>query len=297
MALHLTLLQRTNLEGFPKAGELIEITGAHELEASDRAILNLLYQHAHDSGRMGEKGAEWSIPLARLRPSKHESNDRLLDSLKRILRVVVTVAVPEPKTGDPAYLATHLFDFFTLPAAETDPKATVRFGLPQKLQPILAGSNRWGRIRAEVVCSMSSKYAIALYEIVQLRANLDRCLETFTLARFRDLLGVPPGAYEQGTDFIKRVTGPAVLEVNGLSDVSVELTLERAGRFAPIKKVTVSWWKKSADEIQAVVRERNRSKVGRMARLRGDVETARPAEAPPPADDAIWPVRLRGTEK
>jgi hypothetical protein len=60
---HLTVLQRANLDGFPKAGELIEITGAHELEASDRAILNLLYQHAHDTGRVGEKDAEWSIPL------------------------------------------------------------------------------------------------------------------------------------------------------------------------------------------------------------------------------------------
>jgi hypothetical protein len=106
---------------------------------------------------------------------------------------------------------------------------------------------------------------------------MERCIETFPLARFRDLLGVPPGAYEQGTDFIKRVTDPAVLEVNGLSDVSVDLTFERAGRFAPIKKVTVAWWRKSPEEIQAVVRERNRSKVGRMARLRGTVETAAPA--------------------
>ena len=60
---HLTLIQRTNIDGFPKAGELIEITGAHELEASDRAILNLLYQHAHDSGRMGERMPKWAIPL------------------------------------------------------------------------------------------------------------------------------------------------------------------------------------------------------------------------------------------
>ena len=30
---HLTVLQRTNLNGFPKAGELIDITGAHALEA------------------------------------------------------------------------------------------------------------------------------------------------------------------------------------------------------------------------------------------------------------------------
>jgi plasmid replication initiation protein len=80
---------------------------------------------------------------------------------------------------------------------------------------------------------MTSKYAIALYEMVQLRANLDRCIETFPLARFRDLLGVPPGAYEQGSDFAKRVTAPAVLEVNGLSDMSVDLALVRRGKFAP----------------------------------------------------------------
>jgi hypothetical protein len=172
----LTVHQRINGDGFPKAGELIEITGAHELEASDRTIVNLLYQHAHKNGRM--KAPEWSIPLAQLRTSAHESNDRLLDSLKRILRVVVTVPIPEPQTGEPAYLATHLFDFFTLPVAATD-QATVRFGLPEKLQPILAGSNRWGRIKAEVVCAMTSKYAIALYELVQLRASMERCIETF----------------------------------------------------------------------------------------------------------------------
>ena len=274
MSSHRTVLQRTNLDGFPKACELIEITGAHELEASDRAILNLLYQHAHDSGRMGEQDAEWSIPLARLRLSKHESNDRLLDSLTRILRVVVTVPIPEPKTGEPAYLATHLFDFFTLPVSDIDPHATVRFGLPKKLQPILAGSNRWGRIKAEVVCAMTSKYAITLYEMVQLRANMDRCIETFSLPRFRELLGVPPGAYEQGSDFAKRVTAPAVLEVNGLSDMGVELSLARRSRFAPIESVTVTWWKKQGDEFRAAMQERNRSKIGRMARLRGEIETA-----------------------
>ncbi|MGD0108437.1 MAG: hypothetical protein ABSC06_31020 [Rhodopila sp.] len=68
MADHLTQLQRTNLSGFPKPGELIEITGAHELEAPDRAILNLLYQHAHNSGRLTEGDAAWELPLA-VRPT------------------------------------------------------------------------------------------------------------------------------------------------------------------------------------------------------------------------------------
>jgi hypothetical protein len=37
-----TSLQKTNGDGFPKAAEVIEITGAHELEAMDRAALNIL---------------------------------------------------------------------------------------------------------------------------------------------------------------------------------------------------------------------------------------------------------------
>ena len=42
-------------DGFPKP-RVDEIAGAHELEAPDRAILNLLYQHAHDSGRLMRRG-------------------------------------------------------------------------------------------------------------------------------------------------------------------------------------------------------------------------------------------------
>jgi Initiator Replication protein len=277
VAQHLTLLQRTNLDGFPKPGELIEITGAHELEASDRAILNLLYQHAHDSGRLTEDHAKWEIPMSALRASRHRGNERIPESLDRLMRVVVTVPLPDRRTGEPRILKTHLFDFFDLSADETSERATVRFGLPEQLRPVLAGSNRWGRIKAEVVCAMTSKYAIALYEMVQLRANLDRCVETFPLARFRDLAGVPPGAYERGNDFMRFVIQPALLEVNGLSDVGIDLALVRRGKFAPIEAVTLAWWRKQGDEFRAAMQERNRSKVGRMARLRGHVEAASPA--------------------
>src|SRR5664279_3046880 len=99
-----TLEQRTNGTGFPKAGELIEITGAHELEASDRAILNLLYQHAHDSGRLMDDTAEWEIPISALRASRHKGSERIRDSLDRLMRVVVTVPLPDRKTDEPRIL-------------------------------------------------------------------------------------------------------------------------------------------------------------------------------------------------
>jgi plasmid replication initiation protein len=136
--------------------------------------------------------------------------------------------------------------------------------------------NRWGRIKAEVVCAMTSKYAIALYELVQLRANMDCCVERFPITRFRELLGVPPGAYDRGNNFARFVIQPAMLEVNGLSDMGVDLTVVRRSKFAPIEAVTVTWWRKQGDEFRAVMRERDRSKLGRMARLRGTVETVAP---------------------
>src|SRR5665213_3038559 len=88
-----TVEQKTNHLGFPKPGELIEMTGTHALEASDRAIQNLLYQHAHDSGRLLEPNAEWEIPLSTVRQalSKHESTDRLRESLLRLMSVKVNV--------------------------------------------------------------------------------------------------------------------------------------------------------------------------------------------------------------
>lgn len=97
----LTTKQQSNFDGFPKAAELIEIEGAHALEASDRAMFNQLLQTAHDSGRLTEADAEWEISLASLRraSTKHESNDRIRDSLRRLRRTEVRVTYISGRTG------------------------------------------------------------------------------------------------------------------------------------------------------------------------------------------------------
>jgi Initiator Replication protein len=279
----LTVEQKTNYQGFPKPGELIEMTGTHALEASDRAILNLLYQHAHDSGRLLDPNAEWEIPLAVIRQSfsKHESSDRLRDSLNRLMSVKVNVVyMTEAGDGEPGsekrVVITGLFDFFDVSAKELATRATLRYGLPRKLAPILETSGRWGRIKAEIVCSMTSKYAIALYELLQLRANMDRSVETFPIERFRELMGVPPETYARADNFQRKVIDPALLEVNGLSDMGVQIEVGRLHSRAPIHSVTIAWWRKTGEDFRASIEERNRSKVGRMARLRRQVETAEP---------------------
>jgi hypothetical protein len=156
---------------------------------------------------------------------------------------------------------------------EANPAATVRYAIAPQLVPVLAGSDRWGRIKAEVVCAMTSKYAIALYELVQLRACMERCVETFPIARFRELMGIAPEKLLRGPDFVRFCIEPAMLEVNGLSDFGVQVDLKRRSPRAPIEAITVAWWRKQGDEFRAAMLERNRSKLGRMARLRGITET------------------------
>lgn len=120
--------------------------------------------------------------------------------------------------------------------------------------------------------AMTSKYAISLYEMVCLRINLNTCVERFTIERFRELVGVPPNSYADGQDFRRKVIEPAVLEVNRLSDLHVDIELVRKHARAAIHEVVVMWRKQEGEEFRASTQERNRSKIGRRSRLRGEVE-------------------------
>jgi hypothetical protein len=59
-----------------------------------------------------------------------------------------------------------------------------------------------------------------------------------------------------------------------LSDTSVSIQLERKHARAPLTGVVLAWWKKEGDEFREAMLERNRSKVGRMARLAGKAAKA-----------------------
>ena len=274
-----TFEQKTNFDGFPKPGEFIEMTGTHTLEASDRAIFNVLYKIAHESGRLLDPMAEWQVAYSVLREafSAHESNERLRASLLRLKDVKVNIHYVED--GEPRVIHTELFDFLDIPKKKTNKRQMLRFGFARKVVPVLEQSGKWGRIRLEIVCAMTSKYAIALHELVQLRANLDRCVKSFSIERFRDLLGVPPGKYERVDNLMRKVIEPAVIQVNGLSDMGVAIEARRRHSRAPVHEFALTWWCKQGEEYRAAVQERNRPKVGRMARLKGLVEQVETGQA------------------
>ena len=91
--------------------------------------------------------------------------------------------------------------------------------------------------------------------------------------------GCSKGTYAKGDNFRKFVVEPAVLEVNGLSELNCAIKLHRAHSRAPVKEVLIGWEKKTPDQYREAYRELQRSKLGRKARLRGEVvETISPTQ-------------------
>jgi plasmid replication initiation protein len=117
-----------------------------------------------------------------------------------------------------------------------------------------------------------SKYALALYEIVQKRIGLKfKQAEHFTLEEMRGLLGVPADKLTRFPDFNKYALQPALREVNALSEHHVTIGMTKKGR--QVEKLMLMWHEKTVEEKRAVFKEIERCSVGRSARIRNTVET------------------------
>ena len=68
------------------------------------------------------------------------------------------------------------------------------------------------------------------------------------------------------------------MEVNGLSDYSVQFKVVRRHDRAPITAVTLAWWRKEGDAFRATLHELQQSKLGRRARLQDAVRPALKAD-------------------
>src|SRR3954466_8329788 len=81
-----------------------------------------------------------------------------------------------------------------------------------------------------MVC-LSSKCRLALYKLIQKRANLKRKMfEDFSLDQLRKILGMPKGTLLRIQDFRWRVIEPTVEEVVNLPDCYVKVGPIKTGR-------------------------------------------------------------------
>jgi len=257
-----TLKAKPTDESIIKPGELVDLVEMTPLTLADRRIYNQLLAHAWDKI---DQGVEHVIPKRELRGS-HNVNDRVGDSIERLMTAIVKVRVI--RDGTPAIERVQLLGG-NLEQEAAD--GLLRYEFPAKLRRIIRESTIFARLRIEVMFALSSKYALALYEMVQKRGNLTAVNhEVFSLREFRELIGIPRGKLPLWGNLNQKAIAPAVREVSSLSDFDVTIEAVKTGR--KVTGVRLSWRRKDSESVHLVWNELQRPKVGRKARLAGTVE-------------------------
>jgi hypothetical protein len=249
-----------------KPAELIEFRGTGALTLHDRRVLNLLYENG---GQRICDDVQHVMALADLRHT-HKGGERVHDSIIRLMRTLVEVPTTG-SNGKPATLRTALLSSTTTSDDEDDPTGEVTYKLSEDLRKIIKDSTVWGRIQSQVMFAFTSKYALTLYELLQKRVNLSHVWEQdFDLDHFRELMGVPDSKLTAFFHLNDKCIKPALLEVNALADHGVSLEPLRRGK--TVYGVKMKWWKKNQHERELAYVELQRSKIGRLPRLKGTVE-------------------------
>jgi Initiator Replication protein len=272
-----TIDQKPNGDEFAKARELIEIRGTGGLSLQDRRVMNVLYANA---GTSLCDDIDHMIAIAELRGS-HKGGERVTDSIRRLMRTLVEVPTKDSE-GAPATKLVQILSDSTVTDNENNPLGQVKYSFSRGMRDIIKDSTLWGRVRNAVVFSFTSKYALALYELITARINLKhKWQEEFSVKDLRALLGVPDKKLERIPNLLQRVIQPACLEVNGLADFGVTIEpIRKGGKVRGlVTGFRVSWWRKETAGLQAAYSELKQPKVGRRARLEGRVETMEPIPA------------------
>jgi hypothetical protein len=282
---HRTIDQKPNEDGYAKARELIEIRGTGLLTLHDRRVLNVLYENA---GARICDDLNHTIGIAALRGT-HKGGERVKDTIIRLQTTLVQM--PKiGKNGKPATRRVPILSDTTTSDDEDDPNGQVVYAFSPGMREIIKDSTLWGRIRNAVIFAFTSKYSLTLYEIISARINLKyKWEDAFSLKDFRSLMGVPEDKLLRMPDFLRYCVKVAEAEVNGMADFKVNIEPVRKGGSVrgTVTGFRVKWWAKPAEELRAAFDEIKRSKVGRLERLTGRVQTLLPFGISPDVADAL----------
>jgi hypothetical protein len=145
------------------------------------------------------------------------------------MTTLVEVPTKDSK-GAPATKLVQILSDTTVTDNENNTAGQVVYSFSKGMREIIKDSTLWGRVRNAVIFAFTSKYALALYELITARINLKHMWqEEFSLADLRALLGVPDGKLERVPNLLQRAIQPAPLEVNGLADFGVKIEPMRKG--------------------------------------------------------------------
>ena len=186
-----------------KPTELIQVTGHQTLTLYARRAITFLWHNAHQQGV--EQGKDYSIEIDNLKTDRHKGYEVVEDSIECLMRTILTVKLPNGSTS--AYSSSAA----TTSTTPNAPPAFSHTALTRGSIEILQDSTVWGKINVPVLMAFMSKYSVSLYENIAQMVNLEyKQFHAYSLAEFRELMGVQDGQYKTFGDFNKHVLKPAV---------------------------------------------------------------------------------------
>lgn len=110
---------------------------------------------------------------------------------------------------------------------------TLSYTIPEPLCRLLQDPEQYGRIRTQLLLSLSSKYAISLYEILTTVFNRKKSDLRMTIDQLRQILKVPDDKLGKWSHLKMRALDPAIEELNARAEHSgfkVTYKLERGAK-------------------------------------------------------------------
>ena len=252
-----TLKAKVDDSSLVKPGELIDIIESTPLKLHDKQLFNELLANAWN--KIGE-GKSHRIHKNELR-SIDKNRSRLNGSLDRLsgtfIRTTVTRDDGEPYKRRLNFLA-HIDD-----AISDDGWIIYKFN--EYAENMMVNSNVFARIQREVMMALSSRYSLALYEILAKRMNLTHTQsEVFELPIFRKMLGVPEDKYKLMSHLRTRILDTAFGEVEQLTNIgcAYELIRNRGKGYTHIK---IIWFPKDPSAKSDAEKNRKKPKGQQIA--------------------------------
>ena len=247
-----------------KPSELIQITGHENLSAIARRSITLLWHNAHRQGV--EEGKDYVIPLTDLVSVDHRSYQMVEEDIVALMQTIITVKHADGSVRRVQFLGGNDM------SDPNRPSGTLTYSFDKRLVEVLRDSSIWGKISLPVLMSLSSKYAVSLYENVAQWAGLEHKIsQVITVKDFRDMLGVEGTKYEAFGAFNKHVIKPVVQEINALASFNISILPIKTGR--KVTHIRLGWWVKSLDEEKLAWSELQKSSIGRKVRISNQVST------------------------
>jgi len=265
-----TLLAKINDHSMVKPSELIEVTEAHPLTLHDRLMLNQMIAAAWD--QLGERA------IHRIEKRELKNIDKNTDRLQSSIERLISTSVKLIRQTDEGEQFVRTFSFLSrVDNSLANEGGWIRFRFSEDAEELMLNSNVFARLQKEMMFALSSRYSLALFELLSQRKNLTfKNEELFELDHFRQLLGVPEGTYPKMNKFRSRVLDVAFGEVNQLTDIGCAFQLIRKGR--SFGSIRIGWWGKDSHAKWDAEKARELPKIQQLAQRSEVVETLKGAE-------------------